>query len=172
MLSIPLDISISLDRDPLGSLAIVVAAAVAALGAVVVYVLQVRETARERKRRMCADALADALAWLELPYRVRRRTDDSSEVLAQLAQRAHDLQERLLFHRSWLCMELPGAWQQYDDLVTAIKEATREPLQQAWAHPPVTEPTDMNIERLFPLISEEHIQRFCAAASQHLRGLV
>ena len=84
----------------------VVAAAIAALVAVLVYFLGQRQASVERKWRGSAEAIADALSWLELPYRIRR-TSDTPETLGALAERVHHLQERLLFHENWLRIEVP-----------------------------------------------------------------
>ncbi len=48
-------------------MASVVAAAKAALAAVFVYFLGQRQVTVERERRASAEAIADALSWLELP---------------------------------------------------------------------------------------------------------
>jgi len=145
----------------------VVAASIAAFVGVLVYFLGSRHSALERKRDECARAIADALAWLELPYRIRRRQDDSGETLAALAQRLHDLHERLLFHENWLRVELPGAEEKYRALVGAVKLAAVQALQEAWTSPPVSEPAGMNIGDL--QVETEHVDSAVRAFSDELK---
>ena len=125
--------------------AVIAAAALTALAAVVVYYFTQRQAARERKRRTCAEALADALAWMELPYRVTRRASDSPDVLSELTSHIHSLQERLLFHESWLQIELPEAGAEYRALVAAVRDAARQAMRAAWDGPAAAAPASMNI---------------------------
>lgn len=64
----------------------------------------------ERRDRLAVEygrALADAIAWLEMPYRVARRTSNSPETLAALVDKHHALQERIehISYRSDLPLE-------------------------------------------------------------------
>lgn len=121
------------------------AAFIAAAAAVGLHWLGQRQAARQRKRQACAKALADALSWLELPYRVRRRADDSTATLGELAARMHDLQEALLYHESWLRVEVPGAHEEYTHLLRAVKRSALEPLREAWAQQPIADPSGMSL---------------------------
>lgn len=125
------------------------ASAIAASAAVVVATLAFlgrwRETELTRKRQTCAEAMADAIAWIELPYRVRRRQDDEPLTLDALAERFHTLHERLLFHENWLRVELPTAYQLYVDLVEAARRAAFVAIREAWEADPVSTPVGMNI---------------------------
>ncbi len=124
----------------------IIAAIIAALVAVMLLVLRQGAESRARKRLDCAKALADALAWLELPYRVRRKVDDKSlSQMASLADRAHELQEAHLLHESWLRIEVPEVYEIYISLLHAVREAAREPLRVAWEHPAIKDGKDMNI---------------------------
>ena len=123
----------------------VVAAAIAALVAVLVYFLGQRQATVERKRRASAEAIADALSWLELPYRIRRRTSDTPETLGALAERVHHLQERLLFHDNWLRIEVPQAYPKYQELVRGVKEVALPFIREAWNTAPIDGASSMNV---------------------------
>ena len=123
----------------------VVATAIAALIAVLVYFLGQRHAAVERKRRASAEAIADALSWLELPFRIRRRTSDNPETLGALAERVHHLQERLLFHENWLRIEVPRAYPKYQKLVRGVKEVVSPFLEEAWNTSPIKGASSMNV---------------------------
>ena len=95
--------------------------------AVLAYLLGQRRISVERKRTLCAEAIADALQWLELPYRIRRRTDNTPETLTALGDRINDLRERLQFHEKWLRIEVPQSVVSYQRLVgEVIAAAGRE----------------------------------------------
>jgi hypothetical protein len=144
------------------------AAVIAAALAVLAFFLNQRLASLERSRRECADALAEALAWLELPYRIRRRTDDEPETLAGLAERIHHLQERLAFHESWLQVEVPGAYEPYRALVDGIRDGSRDALKQSWEEAPKTEAKDMNIGDV-PAPDVRGLREvFCEAARREL----
>lgn len=134
-----------LDPSYIAASATVAAAAIAALVAVMVYVLGQRAARRDRKRELCGKAIAEVLAWLELPYRIRRRVDDAPDTLRGLVDRMHELQESLLFYRGWLQVELPQAHEEYVSLVAAVKAAASSAIQEAWQSLPSSEAKEMNI---------------------------
>src|SRR5438093_3864461 len=78
---------------------------VAALTATVTLVVTRVSDAANRRRDQYAAAVATLVAWIELAYRVRRRTDDRPETLTALANRGHELQERLACHEAWISTE-------------------------------------------------------------------
>jgi hypothetical protein len=137
---------------------------IAALSAIGVYVLGQRAASRDRKRELCGKAIAHALAWMELPYRIRRRVDNNPDTLRTLADRIHELQESLLFYSSWLRVELPQAHDEYQSLVNAVKQATRASVRDAWCTNPSAESADMNIEELKVdrAAVDERVSRFTA----------
>ena len=138
----------------------IIAATIAAVIAVVTYFFTQRQSILERKRRACAEAVADALAWLELPYRVRRRLDDEPVTLTALADRMHHLQERLTFHDNWLRIELPSARPKYCALVDQVKTAARQSLRDAWTAGPLSGPGSMNMNDVTILTVEPAIAAF------------
>lgn len=148
--------------------AAVIAAIISAALAVLAFFLNQRLASLERCRGACAEALGEALAWLELPYRIRRRTDDKAETLASLAERIHHLQERLAFHESWLQVEVPGAYEPYRTLVRGIRDGSRDALKQSWEETPKTEAKDMNIGDVPAPDVRELREAFCEAARRDL----
>lgn len=134
-----------LDASYVAATATIATAAIAALVAIFIHFLGQRKTVRDRKRETCAQALTHALAWMELPYRIRRRVDDNPQTLSALADRAHDLQESLLFHLSWLEVEMPQTYTPYRDLVSAVRSASEAAIVAAWEAAPVSSPAQMNI---------------------------
>lgn len=126
----------------------VLAALIAVFGAMVAYWLGQRQAAVERKRRACAEAMADALKWLELPYRIRRRVDDKPATLSALAERASDLRERLEFHEKWLRVEIPTAHSHFKILLQAVRTAAGPAIEAAWSTHPAQAASQMNLGSL------------------------
>ena len=118
------------------------------IGAVLAYLLGQRRTSVERKRTLCAEAIADALKWLELPYRIRRRPDNTPQTLTALGDRINDLRERLQFHEKWLRMEIPQSVVSYQRLVEEVMAAARQEIEDAWTASPAENASDMNIGQL------------------------
>src|SRR4051812_7632402 len=54
------------------------------------------------RREGYAAAVQTLVSWWEYPYRIRRRTSDTAEILSKLAEHGHDLQEGLASHRAWI----------------------------------------------------------------------
>ena len=102
----------------------------------------------ERKRILCAEAIADALKWLELPYRIRRRPNDVAETLDSLGERINHLRERLQFHEKWLRVEMPNSVPSYQRLVQEVMAAAGPVIHDAWNASPVASAGDMNLDWL------------------------
>ena len=130
----------------MGEIVAIAGTVIAASIALILFLLRQSAELRSRKRNTCAKALADALAWLELPYRVRRKVADASlREMANLADRAHQLQEAHLLHESWLRIEVPDVYEAYVALLGAVRTAASQPLKAAWEHEPNRDGKDMNI---------------------------
>ena len=159
----------ALDASYVAAGAAILAAAIAGLAAVFVYERGQRAAANDRKRETCGKAIADALAWMELPYRIRRRLDNDPETLRAMANRIHTTQESLLFYQSWLRVELPEAYDHYAQLVSALKATTRTAMQDAWETEPSAAAADMNIGELTidRTLVDEALSRLTATIRQH-----
>ncbi len=143
--------------------AAVVAAIIAAGAGVTAFFLDRYRESLERRRRLASEALSVALLWLEIPYRVRRRTDNSATTLSDLAQHIHDLHERQIFHRSWLQVEIREAHAPYVALLTAVKNQASEHIEAAWRSNPIEQPEDMNIGPLFQADVNSEIEDYVQA---------
>ena len=129
-------------------IAALVVGASAVASAVLAYLLGQRRTSVERKRTLCAEAIADALQWLELPYRIRRRPDNTPQTLAALGDRINDLRERLQFHEKWLRIEIPQSVASYQRLVEEVIAAAGQEIENAWNASPAHSASNMNVGQL------------------------
>ena len=94
--------------------------------------------ATERRREAYAAAVKTLVAWLEYPYRIRRRTSDTPEELARLAGLGHDLQEDLRCHQTWIASESARVAAEYRDALNTISVLVAPACVEAWRTPPVT----------------------------------
>lgn len=101
--------------------------------------------ASNRCRDRYARALETLVAWVEFPYRVRRRTDDDPATLSALANHGHDLQERLAYHQALIASDRPHLARTYAQVRAEIDEVVSSSIQEAWDSNPVAEPTEMNL---------------------------
>ena len=129
-------------------IAALVVGASAVASAVLAYLMGQRRTSVERKRTLCAEAIADALQWLELPYRIRRRPDNTPQTLTALGDRINDLRERLQFHEKWLRIEIPQSVTSYQRLVEEVIVAAGQEIENAWNASPAQSANDMNVGHL------------------------
>jgi hypothetical protein len=119
--------------------------AVAALTAAATLLLTRASDAANRRRDHYADAVATLVAWIEFPYRIRRRTDDLPETLAALAARGHDLQEKLACHQAWIGTESSYVANAYKTARTALGPRVGASAQEAWNSPPISSASEMNL---------------------------
>lgn len=89
---------------------------------------------RDRRRALYGTAYQQAMAWVEMLYRVRRRGNDESSA-RDLVERFHALQEQIDYHRGWLGSESKYLARSYCRLVGAIKRQTEPLLRTAWTDP-------------------------------------
>jgi hypothetical protein len=124
---------------------VVLPVTVAALTAIVtMWVTRAGDAANQRRDRY-AQAVATLVAWIEFPYRIRRRTDDESATLAGLAAIGHDLQEKLALNQAWISTEHPDMANAYVKARLAVSEFVGPALREAWQTSPVMKASDMNL---------------------------
>lgn len=139
--------------------AAIVAAAVAILLAFVRHTTE----KRDRRRSLYSDAFAEAMRWVELTWRVRRRaTVDAPELVAA----GHDIQERINYFSSWLALESPELCRSYCTFVDAVKGRALPMLRTAWAEP--VRPPSAGAAGLSDPRDPEAEQRFLNDVRDHL----
>lgn len=124
---------------------IVVPIVVSAATAIITMIITRSNDATNRRRDRYAEALTTLVAWVEFPYRVRRRTDDQPETLTALSSLGHDLQERLACHQAWIATEHPALAQTYANTRKAVNEVVAPLVQEAWDSRPIATAAEMNL---------------------------
>jgi hypothetical protein len=95
---------------------------------------------RESKRDLFANAYKTILAWEEMLNRVRRRSNNTTDVI-EITKEFHDLQEKLNYYQGIISVQSKWLGKSYSNLVRAIKSVNAELINEAWKNKPV-KPTD------------------------------
>lgn len=116
-----------------------------------------------RKDRLCkdfAEALAAVERYAELPYRILRRQDSTPEVRGRIAEQVHEVQQDILFHKSWVRIQSSEVADAYDALLVAMREEAGAAMTQAWNTAPITRDEDMPLGTgfSFPQLSAEKVK--------------
>ena len=83
------------------------------------------------------------MAWVEFPYRVRRRTETIPQ--RSVASRlGHDIQERLACHQAWIATEHPPVAAAYEKARETIGPAIGAATTEAWNTAPISTAAQMN----------------------------
>jgi hypothetical protein len=123
--------------------------------------------AADRRRERYSVLVRTLVAWIEFPYRVRRRVDDDPVTLAGLAALGHDLQERLAGDQAWVLSENARVGKTYVEVRRAINEEVGPAISDAWKLPPVSKPSEMVLGIWGPnAASAAHLQRLEASIGQ------
>lgn len=121
----------------------VIAAVVTGLVALFVFTGNQYQARKDRLRKDFAEALAAVERYAELPYRVLRRQDSTPEVRGHIAEQVHEVQQDILFHKSWVRIQSSEVGDAYDALLEALREEAGVAMTQAWNIAPVTRDEDM-----------------------------
>jgi hypothetical protein len=100
-------------------------------------------TAAAARRDRYAQVVRTLVAWVEYPYRIRRRTNDDPGTLAALADRGHSLQEQMAEDRAWVAGENRALGEVYDGCLADLTRIVRPASTEAWVLPPITKSADM-----------------------------
>ena len=141
-----------------------VVASVLALAGVLATVAANQFLARQdRLRKDFAEALAAVERYAELPYRILRRQASDAETRERLSEAIHEIQQNLLFHRSWVRVQDARVADAYDALVGAARREAGQAMTQAWRTDPIAsdEGMPLGVGLTFPEMErrrEEYIE--------------
>ena len=97
----------------------VIAAVVTGLVALHVFAGNQYQARRDRLRKDFAEALAAVERYAELPYRILRRQASTPDVRGHIAEQVHEVQQDILFHKSWVRIQSSEVADVYDSEATA-----------------------------------------------------
>lgn len=102
-------------------------------GALVVAYLNRRSQVHDRRRALYSEAYLQPLRWIELLYRVRRRSAGEETALRATF---HDVQERIHYFEGWLYSESPALARSYCKFVGDVRNETKPLIRDAWLDEP------------------------------------
>lgn len=111
--------------------AVVAAVALSTTLGVLTYYASASKATRDRRRQLYSEAFRAAMSWVEMVYRVRRRSETLQD---ELIGHLHQIQEDIAYYDGWLSAEAPELGRSYSLLVATIRTTVRPLLREAWAH--------------------------------------
>lgn len=123
--------------------AVGIAVTIALATAVGTQIISRLSDAANRRRDRYSALVRTLVAWIEFPYRVRRRVDDNPTTLAGLAAIGHELQEQLAGDQAWVLAESRHVGKVYLEVRRAINKQVGPAIADAWNLPPVSRPSEM-----------------------------
>jgi hypothetical protein len=132
------------------------------VGSVVTRALDSLSRAADRRRERYAATAEHLVAWLEVPYRIRRRVDDDPRTLAALAESFHDLQEHLANDQAWVSAESRYTSGAYAKACAETRTVVQSLAGTAWELPPANSPRRMSVTDL-PRVDRNGVDAALAA---------
>jgi hypothetical protein len=144
----------------------VIAAILTGLVALVVLAVNQYQARQDARRKDFAEALSAVERYAELPFRILRRQDSTPEVRRRIAEFIHEVQQDLLFHKSWMRIQAPRVADVYDSLVRTTRDEAGSAMSEAWKVAPIARDEDMpfEVDLIFPGIEEERVRYIRAVA--------
>ena len=125
----------------------------------------------ERRGRIYADAISALVQFQNLPFRIRRRIDSSGVTRAAIGERVREVQEALSYHVFLLRLNSPRVGAAFAELVKNTREEGLRYRHDAWASPPATKDTDMNLFISYDYHNEAELER-CIVLMQRELSIV
>lgn len=144
-------------------------AVVAAMTALVGYLLNGAAGRRMERMRRYADALDAVERYRQLPYTVRRRHNETAEIRDEMARMIADVQVALAFHRRWLRLDAEELGEAYDALVNKIQIKNKDYRKDALAMPPASKDVEIDISPGYRFGEDDERAECLRRMRKHLR---
>ena len=113
-------------------------------------VKQQKETRRQERARLYADALRLVGDYQEAPYRIRRR-DGSATARRELTESISEIKSRIDFYIGWMSINAPEAvTEAYEAYVLAAQQEAGGQMTAAWQGRPTKRDQDVPLARPLP----------------------
>jgi hypothetical protein len=122
----------------------IVAASIAAVVAVLGYLVASAAARRERLAKTFAEALSAVSRYADVAYRVRRRPREDPDIRWELAQLLSDAHAAMDFYEYWMAVEAPAISESYTRLVHTARDEVGKAIKSAWEKPPFARDVDIN----------------------------
>lgn len=107
------------------------------------YTRQQQARRRERLRDLFSDALRAVADYQELPYLIRRRSDESPMKPSELVRHVSDIQTRLDYYIARLRLESREVGEAYERLVSVTRRESGSQMTEAWHQARLTGDADI-----------------------------
>ena len=144
-----------------------IAAAIAAVVAVGGYLFNGVLARIATRREAFAEALAEVQRYNQLPYRFRRRPDDSPATIDRLATLLGDTQARLAYHRRRIELEDAKVADAFNSYVDKLRETNSRHRRDALSRSAATVPLDIEFDG-YPFSARDERQRCVDAMRENL----
>lgn len=107
---------------------------------------QNHDQAKERRRKLYAEAFTACMEYKEFPYVIYRRgkSDPEAERLRISTELRH-VQKSISYHHAWIKTESTGVSIAYDELVTRTRQVAGKEMSKAWDTKPIKSDHEMNV---------------------------
>src|SRR5580658_9507408 len=109
-----------------------VAAAVVVLAALISWWSASSVARRQRQLTVYGHATKIIGQWVEMLYRIRRRSENSFE---DIDKRFHKLQEEVSYYSAWIGSDSPHMRRRYANLFEMVKDEMKPLIAEAWREP-------------------------------------
>lgn len=127
-------------------------------------------SAAAARREGYARAARALVAWNEYPYRIRRRTSSGADVVAELVERGHSLQEELAAVHAWVAADAPWLGDVFAAVRNEMNSTVSASCNEAWETAPATTTAGMNLNGWGPGSPEASLAKLHEAASWRFGG--
>jgi hypothetical protein len=142
---------------------------IAAIVALVGYVVNQYIARREKKAQFYADALLAVKEFEEIPYRIAKRSDSTPGTRERLGNSVNDGFVKLSYYRAWLRIDSPLVAMAYDNLARKAARIGDKQQLHAWQRELITEDAEMNLGEIY-YSSTRHELEVCVQVMRHELG--
>lgn len=144
-----------------------IVAVIAAAAAVTGYLINGALARIAARREAYAEALAEVQRYNQLPYRFRRRGDDSPETIERLATLLGDTQARLAYHRRRIELEDADVAKAFNAYVDKLRESNGLHRRDALNSPAAVAPVDIEFDG-YPFAARDERRQCVRAMRENL----
>ena len=146
----------------------IVAAIVATIVSISVFLLGQRERRLDRQRQLFAEAFNAPVLYREFVFIIRRRPSNDPSERLHLSHELSNVQVDLAAYVARLKVEAPTVGREYAELVAATKRIAGPPIREAWNRPPVGPDNEMHAPDVDLSGIEPFESAYLAAVQRHL----
>lgn len=148
-----------------------VVAIITASVAIWTYVQQQRVKRCDALRDLFSEALRAVADYQELPYLVRRRSDETPMTPSEVARHASEVQTRLDFYVARLRLEARVLGEAFESLVRATRQEAGTQISDAWRQPRLASDAEMPLGAGYPRGAADEQKARCIRVMQDHLGI-